>query len=157
ISAEHLDFSQDGEWGAYVTYPEGDLYRSKLDGSQPLRHSRPPLRATLPRWSPDGKKIAVTALTPDKPAKTYVVPAGGCDPQPPTPEDRREEDPGWSPDGKMLVFGTSQNRSILLLDMNTLEVSLLTGSEGMYSPRWSPDGRYIAAISTDGQRLMLFD
>jgi len=34
ISAEHLDFSRDGRWVAYVTFPEGILWRSKVDGSE---------------------------------------------------------------------------------------------------------------------------
>ena len=157
VSGEHLDFSQDGEWVTYVTYPEGDLWRSKVDGSQRLRLGFPPLRASLPRWSPDGKKIAFTALMPGKPAKTYLVSAEGGSPQQLTPEERSEQDPGWSPDGKTLVFGSVDTRTIHLLDLNTHEVSTLPGSEGMYSPRWSPDGRYIATVSTDAHRIMLFD
>src|SRR4030095_9322300 len=34
ISATFPDFSGDGEWVCYVTYPEFSLWRSKLDGSQ---------------------------------------------------------------------------------------------------------------------------
>src|SRR5262249_24526379 len=34
ISAEHLDFSRDGEGVVYVTYPEGSLWRSKRDGRE---------------------------------------------------------------------------------------------------------------------------
>ena len=29
ISAEYLGFSKDGQWVAYVSYPEGTLWRSK--------------------------------------------------------------------------------------------------------------------------------
>jgi hypothetical protein len=42
ISAEFLDFSKDGQWVAYVTYPEGNLWRSKLDGSERLQLTYPP-------------------------------------------------------------------------------------------------------------------
>src|SRR5262249_57247652 len=151
------DCSKDGECVRYVTYREGYLWRSKGDGSRRLRLGSPPLRASLPRWSPDGKKIAFTALMPGKPAKTYLVSAEGGSPQQLTPEERSEQDPGWSPDGKTLVFGSVDTRTIHLLDLNTHEVSTLPGSEGMYSPRWSPDGRYIATVSTDAHRIMLFD
>ena len=57
----------------------------------------------------------------------------------------------------MLVFANTDTRTIHLIDLNTKEVTKLPGSEGMFSPRWSPDGRYIATLSTDGQRMMLFD
>jgi Tol biopolymer transport system component len=36
-------------------------------------------------------------------------------------------------------------------------VSVVPGSEQMFSPHWSPDGRYIAAMSGDSQKIMLFD
>jgi len=157
VSAEHLDFSLDGEWVTYVTFPEGDLWRSRVDGSERLRLSFPPIRALLPRWSPDGKRIAFSAVIPGKPRKIYIVSAEGGAPQQLAAEERIEVDPGWSPDGKMLVFGIRDTQTIHLIDLNTLEVTRLPGSEGMYSPRWSPDGRYITTLSTDAQRLMLFD
>jgi WD40 repeat protein len=31
------------------------------------------------------------------------------------------------------------------------------GSKDLFSPRWSPNGRYLAALSADSQKLMLFD
>ena len=37
ISADSVDFSKDGQWVAYVTYPEGNLWRSKADGSERLQ------------------------------------------------------------------------------------------------------------------------
>src|SRR5262249_25982134 len=69
ISAEHLDFSRDGTWVVYVTYPEGSLWRCKVDGSQRLQLTYPPMRASLPRWSPDGKQIVFTAGGAGKPWK----------------------------------------------------------------------------------------
>jgi Tol biopolymer transport system component len=57
ISVEFLDFSKDGQWVAYVSFPDGALWRSKVDGSEGLQLSYPPGSALLPRWSPDGKKI----------------------------------------------------------------------------------------------------
>jgi hypothetical protein len=43
------------------------------------------------------------------------------------------------------------------VDLKTHELSTLPGSEGFISPDPSPDGRYVAAMTTDSQKLMLFD
>jgi len=158
ISAEHLDFSRDGEWVVYVTYPEGSLWRSKVDGRERVQLTYPPLQASLPRWSPDGKQIAFTARAPGKSWKTYLISAEGGSPQKLTPGEAGEYDPGWSADGKTLVFGDSETKSLQILDLKTRQVSKLPDSDGLWAPRWSPDGRYIAAIPDKARnKLMLFD
>jgi len=47
--------------------------------------------------------------------------------------------------------------AIYQLDLETRTVSKVPGSEGLFSPRWSPDGTYLAAVSSDSQKLVLFD
>jgi Tol biopolymer transport system component len=81
ISAQDVSFSRDGKWVAYVSYPEGTLWRSKPDGSEKLQLSYPPLYAMLPRWSPDGKKILFMDLSTGKLGRTYLVSAEGGSPQ----------------------------------------------------------------------------
>src|SRR5262245_2359145 len=158
ISAEHLDFSRDGEWVVYVTYPEGSLWRSKVDGRERLQLTYRPLQASLPRWSPDGKQIAFTAGAPGKPWKIHLISADGGSPRQLTPGERRELDPDWSADGKTLVFADQEAKTIHLLDLRTGQVSMLPGSEGKHAPRWSPDGRYIATIPAEARnKLLLFD
>ncbi len=164
ISAGDVDISRDGEWIAYVAFPEGTLWRSKLDGSQRLQLSYPPLIAAMPRWSPDGKQIAFPAGFPGGALKVFVVPADGGNPQELLPEDKRvEDDPSWSADGNSLVFahaaiggGNTADFAILQVDLRTHQVSTVPGSVGMFAPRWSPDGRYLAAFSADQHKLMLF-
>lgn len=58
ISADFVDFSRDGKWVAYVSYPEGTLWRSRIDGSERLQLTVAPMEVTVPRWSPDGSQIA---------------------------------------------------------------------------------------------------
>ncbi len=165
ISAELADFSKDSKWVAYVTYPEGTLWRSKVDGTGQLQLGFPPMQAGLPRWSPDGKQIAFTGTAPGKPWKIYVQSADGGTPQQLMQEERNETDPGWSPDGNLLVFGrfpyyepgSSGSMGIHVFDFRTHQVSTLPGSEGLWSPRWSPEGRTMAAVTGDGLKLMLFD
>ena len=58
ISVQEVAFSADGQWVAYVTVPEGTLWRSRVDGSERLQLTYAPMYTSLPRWSPDGKQIA---------------------------------------------------------------------------------------------------
>lgn len=161
ISAEHVSFSKNGEWVAYVTFPEGTLWRSKIDGSQRLQLTYPSLYASMPRWSPDGKEIAFFSTTPGKPSKIYLVsPEGGAVRELLPDDDHAEADPYWSPDGDSLVFGGlygSAITGIRILDLKTHRVTTVPGSEQMFSPRWSPDGRYIAAMRSNSQSLLVFD
>ena len=160
-SDEHVSFSKDGEWITYVAFPEGTLWRSKVDGSERLQLSYPPLYASLPRWSPDDKQIAFFSVTPGRPSRIYVVEAKGGSPKELLPEDDHPEaDPSWSPDGNSLVFGsqyTSAAKGIRILDLKTRELKTVPGSEQLFSPRWSPDGKYIAALPGNSQSLVVFD
>jgi Tol biopolymer transport system component/predicted Ser/Thr protein kinase len=161
ISADSVSFSKDGQWVAYVGYPEATLWRSKLDGSQRMQLSYPPLTAVLPKWSPDGKQIVFYGSSPGQKLKLYMVSADGGTPREMIPGDSEEEiDPDWSPDGTRIAFGgtaSNRNASIRILDVKTNQVSTLPGSSGLFSPRWSPDGRYIAAMPFDSRSLILFD
>ncbi|MGH9502532.1 MAG: protein kinase domain-containing protein [Terriglobales bacterium] len=161
ISADSVSFSKDGQWVTYTSYPEATLWKSKLDGSQRLQLSYPPLSALLPRWSPDGTQIVFYGLSTGQKSKLYTVSADGGTPRELMPEDSQDEyDPAWSPDGARIVFGgapSDRSVSIRILDLKTHQISSVPGSTGLYSPRWSPDGRYIAAMTFDSRGLMLFD
>lgn len=152
ISAEYLSFSRDGRWVAYVNYPEGTLWRSRVDGGERKQLTFPPLRAMISNWSPDGKQIAFAALFPGKTWRIYVISPDGTEPKPLTSDEMGDIDPGWSPDGKSLLYGNlfarsgRGQRAIHMIDLETLRDSTIPGSEALESPRWSPDGRFIAAM-----------
>jgi serine/threonine protein kinase/Tol biopolymer transport system component len=161
ISAENVAFSKDGQWVAYVTYPDGLLWRSKVDGSERQSLSNPPLTALEPRWSPDGKQIVFFGSTPGAPFELYTV-----SPQSGNPEQLIRDDPGaqttpsWSPDGKKIAFGggiNEESSAIHILDLETHRITDLPKSQGYFSPRWSPDGRYLAALPHDTLSIVLFD
>jgi Tol biopolymer transport system component len=160
-SAEFVTFTKDGQWVAYVAYPQGALWRSKLDGTERLQLSYAPLYPVLPRWSPDGKQIVFYSSTPGKPEKIYTVSAEGGSARQLIPDDPKPQlDPNWSPDGDKIVFSRSFNDApsdIRVLDLGNHQVSTLPGSQGLYSPRWSPDGRYIVAMPVNSLSLALFD
>jgi Tol biopolymer transport system component len=157
ISADNVDFSKDGQWVAYVTYPEGNLWRSKTDGSERLQLTFPPMQVLLPRWSPDTKQIVFMAALHGRRWKNYLISADGGVSQPVLPGEQptSETDPNWSPDGNSLVFWSGG--TINIVDLRTHKVSVVPGSEELGSPHWSPDGRYIAAISSNNRSVTLFD
>jgi Tol biopolymer transport system component/DNA-binding winged helix-turn-helix (wHTH) protein len=162
ISAEGLAFSRDGQWVTYTSYPDGTLWRSKLDGSERLQLTFPPLRVLLPRWSPDGKQIAFNARLHDGPFNIYLISSEGGQAQRILPSEQTQQDANWSPDGNSLVFGSDgdvrNKEPIQAIDLRSKRVSVLPGSSGFFSPRWSPDGRFIAAMTKDTAfKLMLFD
>jgi serine/threonine protein kinase/Tol biopolymer transport system component len=164
ISADRLAFSRDGQWVAYVSYPDGTLWRSQLDGSHKQQLTFQSFAVHLPRWSPDGDYIVFDGSKDGKTKKIFMISAAGGSLVEMLPNDLRQVDPGWSPDGNSVVFTGSDPKknsgavtSIFVLDAKTHNVTALPGSEGMISPRWSPDGRYIAATTMDSQKLLLFD
>jgi Tol biopolymer transport system component len=162
ISATCVNFSRDGKWVTYIAYPEGTLWRSKVDGTQRLQLTFPPLFVLQPRWSPDGTRIAFMAHEPGKHWSVYVISAEGGGAGQPVHEGA---DPNWSPDGKSLLFGPHPTNEapgapgfdLKILDLQTRAISKVRGSQGMWSPRWSPDGRYVLAFPRAADRLMLFD
>jgi DNA-binding winged helix-turn-helix (wHTH) protein/Tol biopolymer transport system component len=162
ISAGFVDFSPDGQWVAYVSYPQNILWRSRLDGSERLQLTFPPMGAVLnPKWSPDGHLIAFTEWREN--GKIYLVPATGGTPMllVAGDEDSQPADPTWSPDGKSIVYGGGvlsggPAREIRILDLDTKHSRTIPGSQHMFSPRLSPDGRFISALSDHMTKLFLY-
>ena len=172
ISGTGLQFSRSGEWVAYTS--GSTLWRAAADGTQRLQLTSRPLWAALPKWSPDGKRIAFMGGVSDPAAlrrvpRIYLVNFDGGSPEPVTDgktADGGDWDPTWSPSGDSIAFGDTwrtadtegpTRRTIHLLDLKTRRISSLPGSEGMWSPHWSPDGRYLLGQSAPGWRVVLFD
>jgi eukaryotic-like serine/threonine-protein kinase len=162
ISAGEVDFSRDGNWVTYTTYPEYTLWRSRTDGTERLQLTYPPMGARLPRWSPDGSQIVYCGVLPGKPWKMFLVSSQGSVPQELLPEASLEVDPVWSVDGTQIAFGRANRAGptppmIMILTLKTGQFAPISGSQGLFSPRWSPDGQRIAALSEDSNKIFLFD
>jgi Tol biopolymer transport system component len=164
ISGEMADFSRDGQWIAYVAFPEGSLWRSRLDGSERLQLTYPPVKAGVPRWSPDGKTIVFASHVPGRGQTIWTIPAEGGKMKQVTPGRFLEINPGWSPDGGTVVFSSPplvsaspDESGVFLADLRSQQVRRVPGSEGFFSPEMSPDGNYIVANSPQNGHTMLFD
>ena len=163
MSATDIAFSRDGQWVTYVSVPNYTLWRSRVDGSERLQLTYPPMAAVLPRWSPDGTRIAFSTADLGKPFKIFLISAQGGAPEELLPENAHELDATWSADGNQIAFGRlavgdMKGVNIQVADVKTHTISTLPGSDGLFSPRWSPDGRYMAAIGVQGStKLKLYD
>ncbi len=164
ISAGDVDFSRDGQWITYVSYPDNTLWRSKTDGSSRLQLTYPPMRTALAHWSPDGQQIAFSGAMPGKPWKVFLISKDGGSPEGLTSEEGvQETDPTWSNDGSTLAFGQvdllhNERTFIGLFNLKTRQLSPLPESQGIFGPRWSRDGRYIVALTeAANDKMMLYD
>jgi DNA-binding winged helix-turn-helix (wHTH) protein/Tol biopolymer transport system component len=169
ISAEMVAFSRDGTYVAYVTFPDGILWRANRDGTGLLQLTKPPFYPRDVRWSPDGSEIVFTDNSQNGVDAIYVVPSKGGTPERLIPEESGPHaDLTWSPDGKKVVYSTAPWLSIGNYSLDKIEVRILELAtrrtitlphrpEGFNSPRWSPDGRYIAGLPFKTDNLSIFD
>lgn len=100
ISAIDVTISRDERWVTYLSYPEHTLWRSRLDGSDRLQLTYSPMVVLLPRISPDGSKVAFSALNDGQDVTVYVQTIAGGPPQ----RIALGRAPTWAPDGNSLIF-----------------------------------------------------
>src|ERR1035437_10186407 len=121
------------------------------------------MRASQPRWAPDGTQIVFGGGPVGHASRVYVVPSAGGAPEAVTDAPLIDGDASWSADGNSLVFarrlpaGASGQPGLYLMDRKTKNATLLAGSETLAQPAWSPDGRYIAATNQAGTQLLLLN
>ncbi len=161
ISAQGVSYSKDGKSMAYVSYPEGILWKANSDGSNPVQLTDPPLQALLPRWSPDGKQISFAGDYPGPNGAFYIVSSDGGSPRKFLAEDKHLDGfLTWSPDGHRMA-GTSTSADgkfvVVILNLDTRQDTIIPGSDNLFEPRWSPDGRFLAAAGFNVDELRVFD
>lgn len=164
-SISDLAFSRDGKWVAYVSVPDQQLWRSRVDGSERVQFNLAGMSAALPQWSPDGKQIVFMGSTLKTDWRAYLISSDGRGLRELIAGAESGYDPGWSPDGKSIVLTMNSAGSgspvdgpgIATVDLPSGKVSLLPEARQLFSPRWSPDGRHIVALTNDSLKMLMFD
>jgi len=160
ISARDVSFSRDGQWISYMSYPEGNLWRCRIDGSNKLQLTSAPLWVDSARWSPDGREIAIAASEPGRLQRAYLIQAEGGTLRELNTGKSSVVSMSWAPDGSAITFndisapGGSTIRSV---DLKTMETTEVPDSDKLIAPLRSPDGQYLAATTVDGDKLLLFN
>jgi DNA-binding winged helix-turn-helix (wHTH) protein/Tol biopolymer transport system component len=158
ISTSSFEISPDRKWVVYVSYPDMSLWRSRMDGTEKMQLTFPPVRAYGPRWSPDGSRIAFMDIRFDRPWTMSLISSSGG-----LPQSYAGGDPSWFPDGRSIIYilvkpdDKAPFAGIFRQDLDNGRITSIPDSEGKYSARVSPDGRYIAAFSQAANELLLFD
>jgi DNA-binding winged helix-turn-helix (wHTH) protein/Tol biopolymer transport system component len=172
FSAQGTVYSKDGKWIAYVSYPDGILWKANRDGSNPVQLTDSSMAVFLPRWSPDSRQVLFLAIPPVTGSGrdrenyilsnwvNYIVSADGGTPERFLPEGQNWLAFTWSPDGNRIA-GTSASadgkHSIGIFDLATRQTTYVPGSDELFAPRWSPDGLSLAAANWDNDRLKIFN
>jgi TolB protein len=118
-------------------------------------------RDEVPKWSPDGKRIAFKSTRDGGQYDVYVMDADGRNVQRITDHRANDHDPAWLPDMQSLIFSSERDsRSDLYrVWLKDRRVERLThhfvGRAIM--PNVSPDGRYVAFAAQTLQRLNFWE
>src|SRR5206468_3432910 len=81
ISASSLSFSADGQWVAYQSYPPGQIWRSRADGTEKLQVTGDRIDGWSPEISSDGRQIVFVAQDANYRQRIYVAGTDGGTPQ----------------------------------------------------------------------------
>ncbi len=164
-----FDLSPDGEWLVYGNRTgQLDIFLVRADGSGEIqRLTDDEHRDTGPRFSPDGRQIALDSdrggsaelwlMDVESRNLTQLTAAGG----------RFVQDPVFSPDGSKLMYrvgeGDAYNNYLMSLDQAwdaQTPVKLPTPENDSFQPSyWSPNGSWVVGWTYAflDPRLLLFD
>ncbi len=134
---------------SHITFTYGgDVWISKIDGSEVLRITSTPAVEKSPKLSPDGKTIAFTSNRSGSDA-VYIVPIEGGMPKRLSWHPSSAQTLGWTPDGERVIYASGRDYAPRPID-RIWSVSKNGGPATLLSKQWatrgsfSPDGNKIA-------------
>ena len=149
LAAAMIDVSPDNQWIVYKAFPQETIWKSRADGTekQQLSLLSP---ASIPRWSPDGRKVVFHVWLANGP-KLYVVSADGGSSEQVVPGGSNEIAASWSADGESIAYGEyplpgTPAKGVHVWNFKTRTGSVMTGCNGCYWPLWSPNGQWLMAL-----------
>ncbi|MCF7853335.1 MAG: hypothetical protein K9N51_00945 [Candidatus Pacebacteria bacterium] len=113
-----------------------------------------------PRWSPDGRRIALCADKRDV-SEIFVMDHDGANLRNLTWKGKsNERSPDWSPDGKKMVFISDRNGQFELFTMNAMngmdQTRILSLDGDIREPDWGPHGRIAFSLQKPDGSAAIF-
>ncbi len=148
----NLDVSPDGRTIVFDLL--GDIYTMPIAGGRATLIRGGLAYETMPRWSPDGRRIAFTSDRDGIENLWTMDPAGSDLRQVSRERERQVSNPAWTPDGQYLV-GRKHFRNTRSLGAGEMWIWHIAGGSGLKltdrrnweqnatEPVLSPDGRYL--------------
>lgn len=123
------------------------IYVMNDDGGHITRLTNSPTKDTMPRWSPDGKRIVFRRDMDPSPRTTYnlfIMNADGSNVRQLTNHKGNDGYVSFSPDGKHLAFYSNRGgeEDLYVMHLKSGRVKGL-GVKRAAGPDWSPDGKQI--------------
>jgi Tol biopolymer transport system component len=148
--AANPDPSPDGQWLTFQSWEkQEDIFIIRQDGSGERQLTNDAYRDRVPRWSPDGKRIAfysdrtgqyeIWLINPDGSNLEQITRSGG----------RNITRSVWSPDGsKLAIFYMDEGPFIMDIRSHSENpLPPLKNTDELFNVwSWSPDGKWIAGF-----------
>ncbi|MGH9603269.1 MAG: protein kinase domain-containing protein, partial [Terriglobales bacterium] len=106
---------------------------------------------SLPYWSPDGRKIAMTPISADGKRSLWLVALDGSEATELIPPTKDLLGSQTSPDGRRMLYEAriGEHLQLFEVDLATRQTRQITSSPfDKWSGQWSPDGRWVLYAST---------
>jgi tricorn protease len=123
----------------------GEIFTAPVDEGDLVRLTLGAARDRVPRYSPDGARLAWISDASGREELWVGQADGSGEPRQLTTGDAQQEGFTWSPDGTVLAYVASDNR-LRVHDLNGNRSRELARAAwgGLGTPVWSPDGKWVA-------------
>ena len=146
------NLSPDGEWLAFDSQggQQEDLFVIRRDGTSLRQLTNDMERDRMPRWSPDGRRLAFYSNRSGNFDAIWLINSDGSGLQQLTHTSKSATRPVWSPDGTRLAYHNDGGAtSIIEVGKSWHEQSpevlpAISDSSDWFPWSWSPDGRKLA-------------
>jgi len=139
-----------------------EIYSQNFDGTKRTQLTFLNTIAISPRYSPDGKKIAFTAVVPGAGAEIFTMNSDGTAIVRLTFSAKNSGSPSWSPGGSKIAFQSSDNNGspgvwVMNADGSGQKLLVSCALPGCTHPKWSPVANEIAIERINGSGIFVVD